>query len=1787
MVVMLLDGRSSPGGAAAAAEHAAFSSSIGLGGSAGRAGEETPAAATAGPSLVRAMTEEQLTFHVPVPPPRPQSARGRSFGGNRRLGPRQMAMVPRRPPGPGMTVNCDSTTSLRRPDRPSSAGAARGKSPPRTPQPPVPAPKDGHDAMSALVLAMLQIYDYRSKGDVWVKLLEPLRSLVPCEDVKIVVRSIGAPREDIIMGPFDAESRPRARPIKLVEHWPQQRIEGHCALTQRICTIPSAEAERQHWHQYEVSNCGRPVNCESTPAISGPLLSSSSYLRCLVAVPLFDAAGTVLAVVKLINRRSWPEGHPRMEFSKADLAALSAFSAIFACVMPSPYLGLPGAAIPRRPEVQLWLTDDSIGALVRWQLQREFREKLVHEILYGSVEYEDEYAACRKPNQDHWNMLPCGILEPLPGSESYEPCFEYRVPGLQPGLRYAFSVRARNLDMDLEWSEPSYKLSTFLVPPHPQGSEAVALVPRTDNTVDIEWVPFQTCDPGLQLIEYRVVAMADQDEAIRDSLFSDGVEQVVAVFISDGSADREVATVSCLQNTGTYTFAIEARYPYLGTRSFTRALVSDKYSFPTVDLTLPAPQPLALDMVSTMSDAAGSPTIPGPLGSAVMVRWPYPADLTPKLILQYRTASLPMQESDPRVAPRMQISAWNRLMPGDGKCAWLRQANMSSEIRILQDPGLVDGRLAVQLRVVMQQDSAVSPPSSWFHARPPRPPEAVSSRLLCSDEAGVALRLEWRALPQDWLMSAAGLVESGSLEAQVGGGSGGQHELGPVSYAVCHDFSRGHGPNPTQFQVRLRFAAERAGAAEEEWEELPPQLLPPAVEQEPTAPLSRWSHHAWDLQDQRWFSRPDAVFEVQVRHGNALFWSAWANAGSVQAQVRPPTLAAGHALRMEDIRTDSVRLLWPPFQPSEEGLRDLEYRILCLELPDGGDARPEAGGRVVAWRTLDVVVADYGEEGEPPASLHYVVRSLLPDRRYLFGVECRYLGLPSGLAATAASRLEAAEPLPRRAFSFTVLPDGFAAHAALLAAPAPTAVAELAAGGSGGSAGGRRGGLRLHLRWRFRVLPPGTPVPPVLAYQLCCVPAVPDRDGALPPNVPLQPALLVERSRSQGGAACFTVDRNREGASAEAELCASAIETMVSASRLQFVVRVGDPSSNTWSLWSEALSDVVDLTVLPPVAPDGAVLQVSEELWTAKQSGTLPRRAPHAVEAVNLAWPAFQAAPGLAPEQHLQLFVQYEVVVWRVDPAASKLAEVQGLLRSRDSNVTDALVVFRQALQPGSAQAREVHRFQVPGDSLHPGKHHYFQVVARYFFPDGSPLPEPKEPVPGQVALVSAEPYRPTPRNPGVPSLEPFSVELGQTMGRCAILQLHGEEGVDDPTAITTDVAAEPLTIEVREGRSSAWASSTGGAAIGNESGEGAIVAVGSWTAVPQQAVQALGGDKTRLLVRDLAVQVCQFRVRRGVAESRPSAFTDTCVWRPLPLVGDQLCAQMRSVASGGRRPGGQGPLALQGLGVAMGVGADTTLFARLMWPRHAPQAIAVSLSKYQVRYRTCGGEWHDLPMVDLPSSDAVMAECQVSELQYGHLYEFALRLGNALGRWSDWSPPTTPLRLELPPPVPGRSMERGGLRVAVVSSSKVKLVWRPFSVPCRSERMEAPILLDPCRGQRGNVCADYEVIMHGEDGSVLAVVQREAPAVFEDLHSDNEAATWIEADLPLESQRSCSFEIRARLRKGAWGASVRSPPLPARMPSSGPLALTAPPALGPPPHHPAPREEPVAHLYPTEPIAA
>jgi hypothetical protein len=166
------------------------------------------------------------------------------------------------------------------------------------------------------MFSVLHTFELREDAELWTKLLSPLRALVPCEDVKVVVKCLGAPPLELTtlpMGPFDPTIKLRGRRVTYVEHWSDRRIDGQAALTQRMQKIPSQENNRHHWDQFEVAK------------------SQIESLRCMVAVPLFDADSNVLAVLKFVNRCT-PEGLPILEFSKADQITLSAFAAIFTCI---------------------------------------------------------------------------------------------------------------------------------------------------------------------------------------------------------------------------------------------------------------------------------------------------------------------------------------------------------------------------------------------------------------------------------------------------------------------------------------------------------------------------------------------------------------------------------------------------------------------------------------------------------------------------------------------------------------------------------------------------------------------------------------------------------------------------------------------------------------------------------------------------------------------------------------------------------------------------------------------------------------------------------------------------------------------------------------------------------------------------------------------------------------------------------------------------------------------------------------------------------------------------------------------------------------------------------------------------------------------------------------------------------------------------------------------------------------------------------------------------------------
>ena len=85
--------------------------------------------------------------------------------------------------------------------------------------------------------------------------------------------------------------------------------------------------------------------------------------------------------------------------------------------------------------------------------------------------------------------------------------------------------------------------------------------------------------------------------------------------------------------------------------------------------------------------------------------------------------------------------------------------------------------------------------------------KGIQMEFLCSDDNGLTLQISWSAPCAACAFEADG------------------RELGPVGYAVHHDFTSGNGPRATRFQVRLRMASKSAGP-QGDWTELAPQLVP-------------------------------------------------------------------------------------------------------------------------------------------------------------------------------------------------------------------------------------------------------------------------------------------------------------------------------------------------------------------------------------------------------------------------------------------------------------------------------------------------------------------------------------------------------------------------------------------------------------------------------------------------------------------------------------------------------------------------------------------------------------------------------------------------------------------------------------------------------------------------------------------------------------------------------------------------------------------------------------------------
>eukprot|EP00927_Polykrikos_kofoidii_P046295 TRINITY_DN40521_c0_g1_i1.p1 TRINITY_DN40521_c0_g1~~TRINITY_DN40521_c0_g1_i1.p1 ORF type:complete len:1810 (+),score=279.97 TRINITY_DN40521_c0_g1_i1:604-5430(+) len=897
------------------------------------------------------------------------------------------------------------------------------------------------------------------------------------------------------------------------------------------------------------------------------------------------------------------------------------------------------------------------------------------------------------------------------------------------------------------------------------------------------------------------------------------------------------------------------------------------------------------------------------------------------------------------------------------------------------------------------------------------------------------------------------------------------------------------------------------------------------------------------LHEHRWFTQVGACFEVHLRHGSDLFWSEWASAGTVRIQVNSPTPCVGSPLRLEDIRSDSVRLCWEPFVANEPRLRALEYKVLCLEFPEVGDTRPEAGGRIVSWRTVDTVIAEADKAANSADTFSYIVRSLLPSRRYLFAIECRYLGLPSSLSAISTSRLEATEPVPCRQLRMRMMPEGVKAEVSLAYMQGTEQLGSK--------------GFNLRLEWRFELQPPTAIVPPVLCYQLRCAPKLSDSCELAASNATLPPALLVERSRADGPAS-FLVDRSRQFVSVIVELCSELVGWPVAAGMpLTIFVRVGEPSTGCWSAWSEKPSEAVQLALVPPRPVPGERLVVTEQLWNFAGSVDTgsggsgggdagPRATPHAVSSVTLAWRPFRPATTTPLEHHGRLTLQYEITAWTIEPAVPAYDEVRSVLQrtNSDAGIADARVCFREVVMPEFLEAETgyLHKLRIPGNCFQPSRRYFFRVVARYLFTSGLPVAEPVVAEPsGQpqpaVALVCEEAYRPSPHRLPAPTLCNFSPPYDEASDRCVVLL--------PPLADCGSLDLDPCIVEYREGSVYTGRSNSGPM----------IVAAGDWTPVPQQTLEILPGERARLVVRSLKPAVCQFRIRRGAAESDASSWVDTAVWRPDLAPGPHVGSGRRSVGSGGRSAG------LTGLVLALGVAHDTSLFAHLAWPRYPPDHGATTLQRYQIRYRIASGTepWRLLPAVDLPPVDsadaATVAERHVGDLIYGSAYEFTLRMSNSLGRWSEWTSVTPALKLELSAPVPPSDAECGGLRLASVSSHAVKVVWRPFCIPCRPDfASEPPLML--MGDVEGSLPAEYELSVQDEHGTAVSVIHRQAVVFLNELPSDRESTPSLEAELPLEPQKSYSFSVRARLRSGAWGPVATTPSLQPRL---QPIAVGTP----------------------------
>merc|ERR1719272_1584536 len=89
----------------------------------------------------------------------------------------------------------------------------------------------------------------------------------------------------------------------------------------------------------------------------------------------------------------------------------------------------------------------------------------------------------------------------------------------------------------------------------------------------------------------------------------------------------------------------------------------------------------------------------------------------------------------------------------------------------------------------------------------------------------------------------------------------------------------------------------------------------------------------------------------------------------------------------------------------------------------------------------------------------------------------------------------------------------------------------------------------------------------------------------------------------------------------------------------------------------------------------------------------------------------------------------------------------------------------------------------------------------------------------------------------------------------------------------------------------------------------------------------------------------------------------------------------------------------------------------------------------------------------------------------------------------------------------------------------------------------------------RTSVNGEYELVVYDDDHKAVSIMQLTGPVFFDELPQDNEQP-WIEEEVPLEPNKGYSFELRARLRTGEWGPTMKSSALAPRL---LPIAVGAP----------------------------